>query len=127
MLQSEECLKKERERVAHYLHSSSEPKLVEVSYFTLCVIIFIHVLTRAMILHLYLWRLSFSNSVFSGKHVLFILIGICLTSLFIFCMQKVQHELLVVYANQLLEKEHSGCRALLRDDKVEQLSLCFYC
>ncbi|CAF2125578.1 unnamed protein product [Brassica napus] len=64
MLKSEECLKKERERVAHYLHSSSEPKLVE----------------------------------------------------------KVQHELLVVYANQLLEKEHSGCRALLRDDKVDDLS-----
>ncbi|KAF2536572.1 hypothetical protein F2Q68_00018632 [Brassica cretica] len=37
-------------------------------------------------------------------------------------MQKVQHELLVVYANQLLEKEHSGCRALLRDDKVDDLS-----
>jgi hypothetical protein len=30
----------------------------------------------------------------------------------------VQHELLVNRANQLLEKEHSGCRALLRDDKV---------
>lgn len=33
-------------------------------------------------------------------------------------LQKVQHELLSVYANQLLEKEHSGCHALLRDDKV---------
>lgn len=64
MLKSEECLKKERERVSHYLHSSSEPKLVE----------------------------------------------------------KVQQELLVVYATQLLEKEHSGCRALLRDDKVDDLS-----
>ncbi|KAH7578399.1 hypothetical protein JRO89_XS01G0376900 [Xanthoceras sorbifolium] len=61
---SEECLKKERDRVSHYLHSSSEPKLVE----------------------------------------------------------KVQHELLVVFATQLLEKEHSGCRALLKDDKVEDLS-----
>jgi cullin 1 len=30
----------------------------------------------------------------------------------------VQHELLTVYANQLLEKEHSGCHVLLRDDKV---------
>lgn len=40
-------------------------------------------------------------------------------------MQKVQHELLVVYANQLLEKEHSGCRALLRDDKVGQVFLFF--
>ncbi|GAV83364.1 Cullin domain-containing protein/Cullin_Nedd8 domain-containing protein [Cephalotus follicularis] len=64
MLKAEECLKKERDRVSHYLHSSSEPKLVE----------------------------------------------------------KVQNELLVIYATQLLEKEHSGCRALLRDDKVEDLS-----
>ncbi|KAH9730294.1 Cullin-1 [Citrus sinensis] len=62
---AEECLKKERDRVSHYLHSSSEPKLVE----------------------------------------------------------KVQHELLVVYATELLEKEQSGCRALLREDKVvEDLS-----
>ncbi|KAG4942183.1 hypothetical protein JHK85_046829 [Glycine max] len=38
---------------------------------------------------------------------------------------KVQHELLSVYANQLLEKEHSGCHALLRDDKVEDLSRMF--
>ena len=29
-----------------------------------------------------------------------------------------QHELLVINATQLLENEHSGCRALLRDDKV---------
>ncbi|KDP42559.1 hypothetical protein JCGZ_24333 [Jatropha curcas] len=64
MSKAEECLKKERDRVSHYLHSSSEPKLVE----------------------------------------------------------KVQHELLVVYANQLLEKEHSGCHSLLRDDKVDDLS-----
>jgi len=64
MLKSEECLKKERDRVSHYLHSSSEPKLVE----------------------------------------------------------KVQHELLVVFATELLEKENSGCRALLKDDKVEDLS-----
>jgi cullin 1 len=51
MLKIEECLKQEKERVAHYLHSSSEQKLLE----------------------------------------------------------KVQ--------NELLEKEHSGCHALLRDDK----------
>ncbi|KAK8369903.1 hypothetical protein V6Z11_A01G141600 [Gossypium hirsutum] len=70
-LKSEECLRKERERVSHYLHSSSETKLLE----------------------------------------------------------KVQHELLVTYANRLLEKEHSGCRALLRDDKVEDLSRMYrlYC
>ncbi|KAI7990809.1 Cullin-1 [Camellia lanceoleosa] len=64
MLKAEECLKKERDRVSHYLHSSSEQKLVE----------------------------------------------------------KVQNELLVVYSTQLLEKEHSGSRVLLRDDKVEDLS-----
>ncbi|GLT32472.1 hypothetical protein SLA2020_071380 [Shorea laevis] len=67
MLKAEECLKREKDRVSHYLHSSSEPKLLE----------------------------------------------------------KVQHELLSVYATQLLEKEHSGCHALLRDDKVEDLSRMF--
>ncbi|CAN4091488.1 unnamed protein product [Withania somnifera] len=64
MLKAEECLKKEKDRVSHYLHVTTETKLLE----------------------------------------------------------KVQNELLVVYTNQLLEKEHSGCRALLRDDKVEDLS-----
>ncbi|KAL3634599.1 Cullin-1 [Castilleja foliolosa] len=64
MLKAEECLRREKDRVAHYLHSSSEIKLLE----------------------------------------------------------KVQHELLTVYVTQLLEKEHSGCHALLRDDKVEDLS-----
>ncbi|XP_073283891.1 cullin-1-like isoform X2 [Primulina huaijiensis] len=64
MLKAEECLRKEKDRVSHYLHSSSETKLLE----------------------------------------------------------KVQNELLVVYTNQLLEKEHSGCRALLRDYKVDDLS-----
>ncbi|XP_058723439.1 cullin-1 [Vicia villosa] len=67
MLKAEECLKREKDRVAHYLHSSSESKLLE----------------------------------------------------------KVQHELLSVYANQLLEKEHSGCHSLLTDDKVEDLSRMF--
>ncbi|XP_048440513.1 cullin-1 isoform X5 [Pyrus x bretschneideri] len=67
MLKAEECLKREKDRVSHYLHSSSEPKLLE----------------------------------------------------------KVQHELLFVYATQLLEKEHSGCHALLRDDKVDDLSRMF--
>ncbi|XP_055832836.1 cullin-1-like [Solanum dulcamara] len=61
MLKVEECLKKEKERVSHYLHVSSETKLLE----------------------------------------------------------KVKNELLVVYADQLLEKEHSGSHALLRDDKAE--------
>jgi hypothetical protein len=31
-MQAEECLKRERDRVSHYLHSSSEIKLVEVSW-----------------------------------------------------------------------------------------------
>uniref|UniRef100_A0A7N0UQR0 Cullin family profile domain-containing protein n=1 Tax=Kalanchoe fedtschenkoi TaxID=63787 RepID=A0A7N0UQR0_KALFE len=64
MLKAEECLKREKDRVGHYLHSSSETKL----------------------------------------------------------LNKVQNELLTVYASQLLEKEHSGCHALLRDDKTEDLS-----
>ncbi|XP_049411738.1 cullin-1 isoform X15 [Solanum stenotomum] len=64
MLKAEECLEREKDRVSHYLHSSSETKLLE----------------------------------------------------------KVQHELLSVYGTQPLEKEHSGCHALLRDDKVEDLS-----
>ncbi|XP_073307786.1 cullin-1-like [Primulina huaijiensis] len=64
MLKAEECLKREKDRVLHYLHSSSETKLLE----------------------------------------------------------KVQNELLSVYATLLLEKENSGCHALLRDDKVEDLS-----
>ncbi|KAH9620813.1 hypothetical protein KSS87_015120, partial [Heliosperma pusillum] len=63
-MQSEERLKKEKDRVDHYLHSNSEQKVLE----------------------------------------------------------KVQNELLLVYENQLLEKENSGCRALLKDDKVEDLS-----
>ncbi|XP_060668932.1 cullin-1 [Ziziphus jujuba] len=67
MLKAEECLRREKDRVSHYLHSSSEPKLLE----------------------------------------------------------KAQHELLSVYATQFLEKEHSGCHALLRDDKVEDLSRMF--
>ncbi|TYI95853.1 hypothetical protein E1A91_D01G028200v1 [Gossypium mustelinum] len=67
MLKAEECLKREKDRVSNYLHSSSEPKLLE----------------------------------------------------------KVQHELLSVWANRLLDKEHSGCHALLRDDKVEDLSRMF--
>ena len=37
-LQAEECLKREKDRVAHYLHSSSEPKLLEVCSW-LCAII----------------------------------------------------------------------------------------
>ncbi|EFH64434.1 hypothetical protein ARALYDRAFT_338392 [Arabidopsis lyrata subsp. lyrata] len=70
-IQSEECLKRERERVTHYLHSSTEPKLVE----------------------------------------------------------KVQNELLVVVAKQLLENESSGCCALLRDKKMDDLSRMYmlYC
>ncbi|AQK95121.1 Cullin-1 [Zea mays] len=69
MIKAEECLKREKERVGHYLHISSEQ--------------------------------NFYNLEFS---------------------QKVQNELLAQYATPLLEKEHSGCSALLRDDKVEDLS-----
>ncbi|KAF3627385.1 putative cullin-like protein 1 [Capsicum annuum] len=64
MLKAEDCLKKEKERVSHYLHADSETKLLE----------------------------------------------------------KVQNQVLVTYTNQLLEKEDSGCRALLKDEKVEDLT-----
>ncbi|CAF1923551.1 unnamed protein product [Brassica oleracea] len=64
MIKSEESLKKEKERVTHYLHSSTESKLVEI----------------------------------------------------------VQDILLVSVEKHLLEKEHSGCSALLRDDKTDDLS-----
>ncbi|KAH0913681.1 hypothetical protein HID58_037002 [Brassica napus] len=64
MIKAEESLKKEKERVSHYLHSDTEPKLVA----------------------------------------------------------NVQTNLLVLVAKQLLEKENSGCSALLRDDKTDDLS-----
>ncbi|KAK9086504.1 hypothetical protein Syun_028898 [Stephania yunnanensis] len=64
MKKAEDCLKREKDRVSHYLHSISEQKLLE----------------------------------------------------------KVQNELLLVYACQLLEKEDSGCHALLRYGKMEDLS-----
>ncbi|KAG4962722.1 hypothetical protein JHK86_039590 [Glycine max] len=40
-----------------------------------------------------------------------------------YMLKKVQHELLSVYTNQLLKKEHSGYHALLRDDKKVQHEL----
>nr|XP_043640334.1 cullin-1-like [Erigeron canadensis] len=64
MLQAEDCLKKEKERVSHYLQSSSEPKLLE----------------------------------------------------------KVRHELLTAHSTDLFEKKDSGVYALLRDDKIDDLS-----
>lgn len=67
MVKAEEHLKRERERVAHYLHTSSEEKL----------------------------------------------------------LAKAEHELLKVHQTQLLEKESSGCAALMRDDKVDDLSRMF--
>ncbi|KAG5055851.1 hypothetical protein JHK85_008361 [Glycine max] len=48
--------------------------------------------------------------------------GLGAVGLTCFRESKVQLELLVTHANQLLEKENSGCHALLRDDKVEDLS-----
>lgn len=64
MFKAEECLRREKERISHYLHSSSEQKLLE----------------------------------------------------------KVHYELVVVYAHQLLDKRDSGCSALLRDNKEEDLA-----
>ncbi|KAI7747697.1 hypothetical protein M8C21_029035, partial [Ambrosia artemisiifolia] len=42
-----------------------------------------------------------------------------------YMLKNVQNELLVTYSSQLLEKEHSGCRTLLQDDKVEDLTRMF--
>ncbi|KAL4582333.1 hypothetical protein LXL04_006880 [Taraxacum kok-saghyz] len=42
-----------------------------------------------------------------------------------YMLKKVQNELLSIYATQLLEKEHFGCHALLKDDKVDDLSRMF--
>lgn len=39
MLKAEECLRKEKERVTHYLHSTTEPKLVEVGYDIFCTLL----------------------------------------------------------------------------------------
>ncbi|KAL5711512.1 Cullin-1 [Ranunculus cassubicifolius] len=64
MIKAEECLKKEKERVANYLHASSEEKLLKRS----------------------------------------------------------ENELLTTIEMQLLEKENSGCFALLRDDKEDDLA-----
>ncbi|KAM3755485.1 hypothetical protein ACB098_02G043000 [Castanea mollissima] len=72
MLKAEKCLRREKDGVSLYLHSSTEAKLLE----------------------------------------------------------KIQHEFLSVYVTQLLEKDNSQCHALVRDDKVEDLSrmseLLFY-
>lgn len=40
-------------------------------------------------------------------------------------IEKVQHELLVVHRNQLLENEQSGCRALIIEEKFDDLSRIF--
>ena len=63
LVKAEVCLKREKERVGHYLHASSEMKL----------------------------------------------------------LKEVEKEVLAAYETQLLEKEHSGCAVLLRDDKIEDL------
>ncbi|KAI3946159.1 hypothetical protein MKW98_008752 [Papaver atlanticum] len=64
MIKAEECLKREKDSVNNFLHSSTEEKLLE----------------------------------------------------------KVQEHLLLNNAQQLLEKEHSGCHVLLRDDKITDLN-----
>jgi hypothetical protein len=38
------------------------------------------------------------------------------------CVSQVEEEVLRKYENDLLQKEHSGCAALLRDDKVSRAS-----
>jgi cullin 1 len=67
LIKAEQCLGREKERVGHYLHASSEAKL----------------------------------------------------------LKEVEREVLATYETRLLEKEHSGCAALLRDDKTEDLARVF--
>ena len=67
LVKAEDCLKREKERVGHYLHASSESKL----------------------------------------------------------LKEVEKEVLAAYETQLLEKEHSGCAVLLRDNKTEDLARMF--
>lgn len=67
LLKAEECLKQEKDRVIHYLHSSSESKL----------------------------------------------------------LHEAERELLVQYEQELLDKEHSGCRALLQNDMTEDIARIF--
>ena len=67
LVKAEQCLGREKERVGHYLHASSEAKL----------------------------------------------------------LKEVEREALATYETRLLEKEHSGCAALLRDDKTEDLARLF--
>jgi hypothetical protein len=40
--------------------------------------------------------------------------------MFMFLRVQVEEEVLRKYENDLLQKEHSGCAALLRDDKVRR-------
>ena len=67
LVKAEQCLGREKERVGHYLHASSEVKL----------------------------------------------------------LKEVEREVLAAYETRLLEKEHSGCAAMLRDDKTEDLARVF--
>ncbi|KAJ1283771.1 hypothetical protein BS78_03G152000 [Paspalum vaginatum] len=67
MVKAEECLQKEKERAANYLHSSTEPKL----------------------------------------------------------MEDAEKELLGTHIDQILKKENSGCKVLLCNEKVEDLSRMF--
>ncbi|KAG6757009.1 hypothetical protein POTOM_037309 [Populus tomentosa] len=106
MLKAEECLMREKDRVSHYLHSSSEPKLLEV-------------LVQTAALPGLRPNSRFYPCFYSLCYFVVVSEVMCSS------LQKVQHEELSVYANQLLEKEHSGCHALLRDDKVEDLSRMF--
>ncbi|CAD6231357.1 unnamed protein product [Miscanthus lutarioriparius] len=67
MVKAEECLQKEKQRVAQYLHANTEPRL----------------------------------------------------------MEDVQGELLARHIEQILRKQNSGCKVLLCDEKVEDLSRMF--
>jgi cullin 1 len=139
MLKAEECLKREKERVAPYLHSSSETKLLEKVQRELLSVCATQLLKEEYSgCHALLRDDKVEN--LSRMYGLFCKIprglepvaNIHVTAEGTALVKqsedaasgkkKVQHELLSVYATQLLEKEHYGCHALLRDDKVEDLS-----
>jgi Cullin family len=94
MVKAEECLRQEEDRVQHYLHISTKPKLLEQ------VQLMILAQSRDW-LHERQHRLGLDPQEF------------CLLR-----AQQVETEVLAHYEQQLLEKENSGCAALLRDDKV---------
>ena len=125
MLKAEDCLRAEEGRVASYLHINSKTKLMS-QVFTLLTLMLNNwppsawacALLSLMSLHrlkLFLGRCKRSQGCSHWntpqQH------RACLAAHQLSSVQ-VENELLAEYEGQLLEKEHSGCAALLQDDKV---------